>query len=172
MAFSDDDGRFMRLALDAAQETLKQDNIPIGAVLVIDGKLVGVNANRRGQNADYCSHAENVLVHIHAKELFQAHKQGKDVVVYSTLEPCLMCLGTIILNRIGRVVFACPDPAGGATTMSKDAMKPWYRRHWPVIDGPVLMKESYDMMIAYMDAHPEGWSKIRKEWDASLTPPE
>jgi tRNA(adenine34) deaminase len=106
------DEALMRLALEEAQAAVEAGDVPVGAVAVLAGAVVGRQHNRKEDLADPTAHAELLLV----KEV--ANRLGRwrlpDVTIYSTMEPCPMCAGAMVQARIGRLVYAVDDPRAGA----------------------------------------------------------
>src|ERR671925_671031 len=112
MSFFARDEHFMRLALREAERAAGHDDVPIGAVVVRDGEVVGAAGNERELRADPTAHAEILALREAA-----AHLGGwrvPDSVLYVTLEPCAMCAGAIVLARVPRVVIGTVDPKAGA----------------------------------------------------------
>jgi tRNA(Arg) A34 adenosine deaminase TadA len=99
----------------------------MGAALVVGGELWST------------AHAEHQLIAEHSARL-RATPRGQDAVpicLYTTLEPCLMCLGIAVLHKVNRIVVACPDPHGGATRLDPASLGDVYPRIWPeVVRGP------------------------------------
>src|ERR1700739_160778 len=102
------DEYFMRLAIRESQQALKHDDVPIGAVVVKDGEVIGAGHNERELREDPTAHAEMIAL----REAGAAVGSWRvlDAVMYVTLEPCAMCAGAIVLARIARLVFATVDP--------------------------------------------------------------
>jgi len=107
-----DDSYWMGKALAQAERAAELGEVPIGAVLVRDGKIIGRGCNRREGKNDPSAHAEMIAIRQAAKRLNAWRLTG--TTLYVTLEPCPMCMGAIILARIGRLVFGCHDPKAGA----------------------------------------------------------
>jgi len=107
-----DDSYWMGKALAQAERAAELGEVPIGAVLVRDGKVIGRGCNRREGKNDPSAHAEMIAIRQAAKRLNAWRLTG--TTLYVTLEPCPMCMGAIILARIGRLVFGCHDPKAGA----------------------------------------------------------
>jgi len=150
----------MQIALKEAQAALAKGNYPVGAVLIIGGEIVAKEQNTLHKGQDWVSHAELTLIKNNSNRIKEAiKKKGLKVELVSTLEPCLMCLGAILLNRISRVVFACPDPLGGATTLNVESLPAWYGRKWPQIEGGLFKEESYRLLVTFMK-NKENWCKI------------
>lgn len=103
---------FMEAALELAREAAALGEVPVGAVAVKDGIIIGRGYNRREVDADPLSHAEMVALAQAAKTLKAWRLTG--VTLYVTLEPCAMCAGAIVQSRVDRVVFGTMDPKAGA----------------------------------------------------------
>ncbi|MGI6713793.1 MAG: tRNA adenosine(34) deaminase TadA [Bacilli bacterium] len=104
--------KFMQAALKEAEKALMCDEVPIGAVIVKDNKVIARGFNVREQNNDPTGHAEIVAIRKAAKKLKSWRLPG--CRIYVTLEPCAMCAGAILWARLDEVVFAAFDPKGGA----------------------------------------------------------
>ena len=102
----------MRLALELAREAGQAGEIPVGAVVVVDGSVVGSGANRREADQDPTGHAEMIALRAAAASL--GTWRLTSAVLYVTLEPCPMCAGALVAARIGGLVFGAPDPKAGA----------------------------------------------------------
>ena len=107
-----DDGYWMGKALAQAERAARLGEVPIGAVLVRDGRVIGRGCNRREGKNDPSAHAEMIAIRQAAARLGAWRLTG--TTLYVTLEPCPMCMGAIILARIERLVFGCLDPKAGA----------------------------------------------------------
>lgn len=146
------DLKFMEIALDEAREAYERKDFPVGAVLTLDDLLIGKSNNANYTQEDWNHHAETGVMGRYSKILKKARKEKRDITLYTTLEPCIMCLGTSIMNRVGRIVYACPDPNAGACDLNKKALGNWYERHWPEIislDGKAREK-SYRILVTHM----------------------
>lgn len=107
------DEAFLRLALDQARAARDHGDVPIGAVVVVDGQVVATGHNRREVDTDPTAHAE--VLAIRAAATARGSWRLDDATLYVTLEPCHMCAGAIVLARIPRLVFGATDPKAGAT---------------------------------------------------------
>lgn len=107
-----DDERFMRLALEEADLAASEGEVPIGAVVVCEGRVVARAHNRRENDADPSAHAEFSAMVAAARALGRWRLTG--CTVYVTLEPCLMCAGLMVNARVDRCVYGAADPKGGA----------------------------------------------------------
>ena len=103
---------YMRMALDEAALAAEEGEVPIGAVVVCDGRVVARAHNRRELDLDPSAHAEFSAMVAASRELERWRLTG--CTVYVTLEPCLMCAGLMVNARIDRCVYGAPDPKGGA----------------------------------------------------------
>lgn len=103
---------FMDQALDEAQEAALRNEVPIGAVLVLDGRVVARSGNRTRELNDVTAHAEIAVIRMACEELGQERLVGADL--YVTLEPCTMCAAAISFARVRRLYYGANDPKGGA----------------------------------------------------------
>lgn len=101
----------MRLALAEAQLALLTADVPIGAVAVLGGEVIGRGRNRREADQDPTAHAEMLALREAARVI--GHWRLHEVTLYCTLEPCAMCAGAMVLARLSRLVYAAPDPKAG-----------------------------------------------------------
>jgi tRNA(adenine34) deaminase len=141
------DEYFMRLALREALSALEHDDVPIGAVIVKDGEVIGAGHNERELREDPTAHAEVIALRQAATALNSW--RVLDSVMYVTLEPCTMCAGAIVLARLPRVVFAAGDPKAGAAGSVLNVLDVPQLNHRPVVAGGLLAGESSDMLRAF-----------------------
>ncbi|MBN2808491.1 MAG: nucleoside deaminase [Deltaproteobacteria bacterium] len=106
------DHLYMSLALDEARLAWLADEIPVGAVAVWRGRVIGRGRNRKEEKLSALSHAEMEV--IAAASRWLGNWRLSEVTLYVTLEPCLMCAGALLQARLGRLVYGCRDPKGGA----------------------------------------------------------
>ena len=109
---ADDEG-FMRAALQEAERARERGEVPVGAVVVLDGEIVGRGHNLRETLQDPCAHAE--LIAIREAASATGSWRLERATIYVTLEPCPMCAGALVNSRMARVVFGAYDPKAGAT---------------------------------------------------------
>lgn len=105
------DEYFMQKALQMAQEAADSDEIPIGAVVVHKGRIIGKGYNQTEKLNDVTAHAE--MLAITAAASFLNNKFLEECTLYVTVEPCLMCAGAIRWARLGKVVYGCSEPKSG-----------------------------------------------------------
>ncbi|PKL50897.1 MAG: tRNA adenosine(34) deaminase TadA [Planctomycetes bacterium HGW-Planctomycetes-1] len=106
------DQHFMRAAIDQANIALENDDVPVGAVIVCENKIIAKGYNQRQQLNDPTAHAEIIALTAAAEHI--GHWRLLNCTIYVTLEPCPMCAGALVLARINRLVFGCDDPKTGA----------------------------------------------------------
>jgi tRNA(adenine34) deaminase len=131
---------FMRLALREAQAALEHGDVPIGAVVVHDGEVIGAGHNERELRQDPTAHAEVLALRAASRAL--GSWRVLDAVLYATLEPCAMCAGAIVLARVPRVVFATADPKAGAAGSVLDVLAQPRLNHRPDVATGLLATES------------------------------
>jgi tRNA(adenine34) deaminase len=136
----DDDQRFMQVALAEADKAKAADEVPVGAVVVRDGEIVGRGWNRPIGGHDPTAHAEIAALRDAAVRLLNYRLPGCDL--YVTLEPCAMCAGAIQHARIRRVVWGAPDPKTGACGSVVDLFAEPRLNHHAHVLGGVLATES------------------------------
>ncbi len=124
----------MEEALSLAGEAALAGEVPVGAVALFEGRVVGRGRNRREQASDPTAHAELLAVQEAARALGRWRLTG--VTVYVTLEPCAMCAGAMVLARIDRLVFGATDPKAGAVGSLQDlSADPRLNHRFPVERG-------------------------------------
>ena len=117
-----DDIRFMKEALEEAKKAFDKDEIPVGAVVVAEGRIIGRGHNLTETLNDVTAHAEMMAVTAAAETL--GGKYLDNCTIYVTVEPCIMCAGAIGWSQIKRVVFGTPDPKRGFQTFAPKALHP------------------------------------------------
>jgi len=117
----------MNLALAEAEEALAADEFPVGCIITSRGEIVarGRKQKSRQQERNELDHAEIMAL----RELNNHHPDidPATLTIYSTLEPCLMCLGAIMINQISTIVYAYEDALGGGTSLNRNQLTPFYR---------------------------------------------
>lgn len=110
-----DDDFFMRLAIDEARKAAEENEIPVGAIAVLDGKVIAAEHNRMEQLHDATAHAEILLIR-KASQVLNDWRLS-EVTVYVTKEPCVMCGGAMVNAHLHKVVYGLRDPRSGADTL-------------------------------------------------------
>ena len=137
----------MQRALMQAREALEHGDVPIGAVVVHDGRVIGSGHNERERLQDPTAHAELLALREAAAAL--GSWRVLDSTLYVTLEPCAMCAGAIVLSRIPRVVYGTTDPKAGAAGSVLDVTGDPRLNHRPQVVGGVLAGECGDLLRAF-----------------------
>jgi tRNA(adenine34) deaminase len=141
------DEYFMRLALREAERAIEHDDVPVGAVIVGGGEVIGAGHNERELRDDPTAHAELIAIREAARAL--GSWRLLDTVLYVTLEPCAMCAGAIVLGRIPRVVYGAVDPKAGAAGSVLDILAEPRLNHRPEVAGGLLEAECAELLRAF-----------------------
>jgi tRNA(adenine34) deaminase len=143
----DSDERWMQRALAIAAEAAEAGEVPVGAVVVLDGRELAIGANTRERDADPCGHAE--INALRAAASARGHWRLDGCTIFVTLEPCAMCAGAMVLARIDRCVFATADPKGGfCGTLGDLSAWPGLNHRFTVSSG-VCREEAADQLRAF-----------------------
>ena len=142
-----EDEKFMRLALELAAQAASLGEVPVGAVAVKDGAIIGRGYNRREIDRDPFSHAEFLAMREATTAVGAWRLTG--VTIYVTLEPCAMCAGALVLSRVTRLVFGAMDPKAGAVgSLYNLAQEPRHNHRVEVTSG-VLADECSATLKAF-----------------------
>lgn len=144
----DSDEAFMRQAIALARRAEAEGEVPVGAVLVLDGEVIGEGWNRPIIGNDPTAHAEIMALRDAGQRMKNYRLPG--TILYVTLEPCPMCAGAIVHSRVSRVVFGATDPKGGAAG-SVFRLLPSDQRfnHYVQAEGGVLAEECAEQLRAF-----------------------
>jgi tRNA(adenine34) deaminase len=145
-----EDEAFMRAALHEAERAEGHDDVPIGAVVVHDGRVVATGRNERELRQDPTAHAEVLALRAAAAAL--GSWRVLDATLYVTLEPCAMCAGAIVLARVPRVVYGTEDPKAGAAGSVLDVLATPQLNHRPEVTAGVLRDECAAILRAFFAA--------------------
>ena len=143
-AFMKEHEAFMRIAIEEARKGYSQGEVPVGAVVVIDGSVKGRGHNRRDNLKDPTAHAEITALREAAEHL--GSWRLEDATLYSTLEPCPMCAAAAVLSRVGRIVFGAEDLRWGACGTLYDIPRDPRLNHRCEVTGGVLAEECAKML--------------------------
>jgi tRNA(adenine34) deaminase len=141
------DEYFMRLALREAEQALDHDDVPIGAVIVRDGEVIGAGHNERELRTDPTAHAEMIALRDAARAIDSW--RVLDAVMYVTLEPCAMCAGALVLARVPRLIYGAADPKAGAAGSALDVLGEPRLNHNPRVQGGLLAVESAALLQTF-----------------------
>jgi tRNA(adenine34) deaminase len=149
MAPREDDVQFMRLALAEAHKASREE-VPVGAVLVYEGRVVASAANRTLRDLDPTAHAEMVVLREAARLLATHRLTGS--TLYVTLEPCAMCAGALIQARIARLVYGADDPKAGAVRTFFEVLTHPALNHRVEVTPGVLADEAAALLKTFFAA--------------------
>ena len=141
--------RFIYLAFKEAEKALSENEIPVGAVLVKDNKVIVKNHNRTRQLNNPLAHAEKLVI----EEAIEKHdKYLYDYTLYVTLEPCAMCAGSIISSRVGKVVFCAYDEKSGAAGSVYNILQDKNLNHNPKLIAGLQTEKSALLLQRFFQA--------------------
>ncbi len=144
------DEAMMREALVLAQQAAEFGEVPVGAVVVVDGEIVGRGFNRMIESKDPTAHAEIVALRDAAMRLGNYRLPG--ATLYVTIEPCTMCAGAMIHARVARLCFATPEPRAGAAGSSIDVFANPSLNHRVEVDAGVCQEEAAALITNFFKA--------------------
>src|SRR5690606_16624940 len=135
------------LALAEADKALESRDVPIGAVAVRNGVVIGAGYNRREADHDPTAHAEMIAIRQAAAAV--GHWRLDGVTLYCTLEPCAMCAGAMVLARLPRLVYAATDPKAGAAGSIADITRHPKLNHRVDVQGGLLAEEAAEQLRVF-----------------------
>ena len=136
---------FMKLALEEAQRAYDADEVPVGAVIIHDGKILGKGHNLTETLKDVTAHAE--MISLTASSEYLGGKYLTQCTLYVTVEPCIMCAGALGWSQIGRIVYGASDPKNGFMKFCTDGKSPLHPR--TIVTPGVLQDECSRLMIDF-----------------------
>ncbi len=134
-----EDIKYMKMAITQAKKALKIDEVPIGCVIVHDGKVIARGYNQRNKQGSTLAHAEILAIKKASKVL--GDWRLEDCTLYVTLEPCQMCAGAIVQARISRVVIGCMNPKAGCAGSVLNLLQMKEFNHQVEVERGVLGEE-------------------------------
>lgn len=138
---------WMRVTLAEAEKALAHDDVPIGAIAVRDGDIIGRGYNRREADGDPTAHAEMLAIRQAAAHI--GHWRLENVTLYCTLEPCAMCAGAMVLARLPRLVYATTDPKAGCAGSIADIVRHPRLNHRVEVTAGVLADDAAEQIRAF-----------------------
>lgn len=142
-----DDKYFMQIALDEAQKSLLEDEVPVGAVIVYQDEIIARGHNLIRTRKDPTAHAE--LIAISAASRYLQYERLLDCSLYVTLEPCAMCAGAIVWARIKRLIFGATDPKAGCCGTLYNLPQDERFNHYVEITSGVLEKKCSEIISSF-----------------------
>ena len=144
------DASFMQMALDLARQAALNGEVPVGAIIVKDGIVIGAGANAPIGTHDPSAHAEIIAMRQAAAHL--GNYRLVDCVLYVTLEPCAMCSGAVQHARLAKLVYGASDPKTGACGSVINLMAESKLNHHTEVVGGILAKECGEILSAFFKA--------------------
>lgn len=140
---------FMLKALEQAKIAYKKNEVPIGAVIVKDGKVIAEGYNKREKKQNALFHAEIVAINKACKKLKSWRLDDCDI--YITLEPCLMCFGAILNARLKNCYFGAYDKSGGSISANNELLNKSILNHKLNVEGGILKEECADILSTFFE---------------------
>jgi tRNA(adenine34) deaminase len=145
---------YLRQALVLAREAATAGEVPVGAVVVHNGEVVGSGSNRTLRDNDPTAHAEMLAIRSASSALDRWRLDG--CTLYVTLEPCAMCAGAIVLARVDRVVFGAWDPKAGMVGSVGDVLRHPRLNHRPEVSAGAMEDECGSILREFFEARRAG----------------
>ena len=141
---------WMQFALEEAKKSFAINEVPVGAIIVFDGEIIGRGHNNPLLNNDPTSHAEIEAIRDASRNIKNYRLTGADI--YVTLEPCTMCYGAIVHSRISNIFFGASDQKSGVCGSCEDLTEKKYFNHKPHITGEIMNKECSKILKDFFKA--------------------
>lgn len=142
-----DDVYWMKRALNLARKAESIGEVPIGALIVKEGTIIGKGFNQRESRNDPSAHAEMIAIRQAARKLNAWRLTGS--TLYVTLEPCPMCMGAILLARVDRLIFGCLDPKAGAAGSLYNLADDTRFNHRVALESGVMRAECSEILSSF-----------------------
>lgn len=157
------DEQWMHLALAQAKLAEAQGEVPVGAVIVHQGQVIGVGFNCPISSNDPTAHAEIQAIRDACQNL-QNYRLPEGSTLYVTLEPCTQCVGALVHARVSRVVFAATEPRAGSLVSARQLMNDGFYNHFFAFEGGCLAEQSAELLRQFFKArrqHSQANNKIK-----------
>ncbi len=154
------DQNFMKLALEQGQLAYDAGEVPVGAVVVLDGQVIGRGYNKPITSLDPSAHAEVVALRDAALNI--GNYRLANAVLYVTVEPCTMCSGLLVHSRIARLVYGTTEPKSGVIESAICLLDQPFYNHKIEITGGVLAQEASTLMSDFFTMRRAGKKKLKK----------
>ncbi|XID75895.1 tRNA adenosine(34) deaminase TadA [Alkanindiges sp. WGS2144] len=142
---------WMQQALELAQQAAQQGEVPVGAVLVHEQRIIGAGFNQPINRHDPTAHAEICAIRDACQRL-QNYRLPPNTTLYVTLEPCTQCVGALIHARVQHVVFAAAEPRAGSLVSARQLMQSGFYNHFFSVEGGVLAEQSQQLLKQFFAA--------------------
>lgn len=149
-----DDRDFMQMAIEEAKIALEENEVPVGAVVVCNGKVIGRGHNRVEKTKDVTAHAEILAIRDAEEKL--AGWRLNECEIFSTCEPCPMCAGAIMNARLKRLVYGASQPKFGSISLGCNILANKALNHKIEIESGLLEKESSDLLKRFFSSRRDG----------------
>jgi tRNA(adenine34) deaminase len=144
------DSEYMQLAIEQAQAAAVRGEVPIGAIVVLEGQVIGAAGNRTITDCDPTAHAEIVALRAAATAVGNYRLTG--AALYVTIEPCAMCAGALVQARIARLIYGADDAKGGAVRTCLQVLDAGALNHRVAVTPGVLADESVALLQSFFAA--------------------
>jgi tRNA(adenine34) deaminase len=155
--------QFMRAALEQARLGREAGEVPIGAVVVVEGAVVGAGFNQPIGAHDPTAHAEVVALRA-AGQALGNYRLPDGATLYVTVEPCLMCVGALVHARVTRLVYGAPEPKAGAVSSTMRALEHEVLNHRVEAVGGVLEEECRQLLQAFFQQKRKRFGSLEISW--------
>ena len=149
-AGGESDAAYMGLALEEAREALTAGEVPVGAVVVLDGRVIGRGHNASIASSDPTAHAEIIALRQAAAAVRNYRLPG--AALYATVEPCAMCCGAALHARVARLIYGAPDPKAGAARSLYRLLDDPRLNHQVAVTGAVRNEDCAALLRAFFEA--------------------
>lgn len=149
MIFSEENYRFMYTALELAQQAFDENEVPVGALVVKNGAIIGKGYNQVERLKDATAHAEMIALTSAASTI--GEKYLNQCELYVTLEPCIMCSGALLLSRIGTIYYAAHDSKFGAAGSLHNLLEHGKYNHTPRLFSGLMEYESKQLLVSFFE---------------------
>ncbi|BFM49819.1 tRNA adenosine(34) deaminase TadA [Marinomonas sp. THO17] len=155
------DEEWMALAIKQAEQAASENEIPVGAILVLENEIIGQGYNSPISNCDPTAHAEIQAIRDACQKMGNYRLPG--ATLYVTLEPCSMCAGAIVHARIARVVYAATEPKSGIVESQGDFFQAEYLNHKVMASGGVLAEVASEQLTQFFQYRREQKKKLKQQ---------
>lgn len=150
----------MKVAVEAAKVSLDMGLLPVGVVIASEGEILAISGKLGDRRAPRLDHAE-----LHALDsVLLRFSSCRGMTLYSTLEPCFMCMGAILTSKISRLIFALNDPYGGASRIPKDVLPKRHQIDFPQIVSPFNAELATPLFRSFLSETEDAFWKTQSDF--------